>query len=185
MFIAEYIIDFNAARAARAAGYSNKNGIARIKGHQLLKESIVQEAINKEMEKRAKRTKITQDKVLYDLEHQRRAAIKNRQFTPAMRASELHGKHLAMFNDKLITENETIVHIQDHIEQAGIDLLDTLKQLAGESDVKEIELQEVKTKRKMKIKKRKKKRPKALLVEKVDDNGKRDKSNNNLLSSPR
>lgn len=65
LFVQEYLIDFNASRAARAAGYSEKT--AGVMGHTLLKNPKIQQAIRKAMDERAERTKVTQDKVLTEL----------------------------------------------------------------------------------------------------------------------
>ena len=64
-FAAEYIIDFNATKAAERAGYSKKS--AGSQGHDLLKIPEIQQAIAKEQKKREKRTNITQDRVLLEI----------------------------------------------------------------------------------------------------------------------
>lgn len=64
-FIDEYLIDLNASAAARRAGYSAKTA-NRIASENLAKPHI-QAAIQKAMQEREKRTKITQDNVLEEL----------------------------------------------------------------------------------------------------------------------
>jgi phage terminase small subunit len=64
-FIEEYLIDLNATQAAIRAGYSEKT--ARSQGQRLLTNVDIQEAIQKAMNKRSKRTEITQDRVLQEL----------------------------------------------------------------------------------------------------------------------
>jgi len=61
-FVAEYIIDFNATRAAKAAGYSEKTA-NRIASQNLTKTGI-QKAIAKAMKERNERVKINADYVL-------------------------------------------------------------------------------------------------------------------------
>lgn len=61
-FVAEYLIDLNATQAAIRAGYSQKTAYSI--GQENLKKPEIQSAIQVEMEKRANRTEITQDRVL-------------------------------------------------------------------------------------------------------------------------
>ena len=65
VFVQEYIVDFNAAAAARRAGYSVKNA-DRI-GLKLVKKSLVSTAIDKELKKRNWRTEITAEEIIKDL----------------------------------------------------------------------------------------------------------------------
>ncbi|PLR84686.1 terminase small subunit [Bacillus canaveralius] len=64
-FVEEYLIDLNASRAMKRAGYKSKN--PDVDGHNLLVKPSIQQEINKAMEKRSKRTEITQDRVLQEL----------------------------------------------------------------------------------------------------------------------
>lgn len=61
-FVTEYLVDLNATAAAKRAGYKDPN-----KGRQLVTKSNVADAIKKAMERREKRTEITQDSVLKEL----------------------------------------------------------------------------------------------------------------------
>ncbi|GAN55243.1 terminase small subunit [Tanticharoenia sakaeratensis] len=61
-FVQEYLISFNAAEAARNAGYSKLS--AKKIGFELLEREDVQSAIREAIEARARRTEITQDQVL-------------------------------------------------------------------------------------------------------------------------
>lgn len=71
IFCEEYIIDFNATQAAIRAGYSKKTA-NRIASENLSK-LVIQEYIKELIEKRNKRTQITQDEVVRDI-----IEIKNR-----------------------------------------------------------------------------------------------------------
>jgi len=64
-FVEEYLIDLNATQAAIRAGYSKKT--AKEQGCQLLTKLNIQQAIQKAMERRSKRTEITQDRILKEL----------------------------------------------------------------------------------------------------------------------
>jgi phage terminase small subunit len=64
-FVREYLIDLNATQAAIRAGYSAKT--AKVIGHENLTKPDVQDAIAAAQQERAKRTGITQDRVLQEL----------------------------------------------------------------------------------------------------------------------
>jgi phage terminase small subunit len=64
-FVREYLVDQNATRAATAAGYSKKTAYSQ--AHDLLKKPEIAEAIQKEMDARAKRIQFTADDVLREL----------------------------------------------------------------------------------------------------------------------
>ena len=115
-FVDEYLIDLNSTQAAIRAGYSAKT--AEWIGPQLLGKSHVSAAIAKRMEDRSKRTEITQDRVLTDIElikqdAMRKAYDKNGNeaminHTSALKACELQGRHLQMWNDKMALTIESI-----------------------------------------------------------------------------
>lgn len=64
-FVDEYLIDLNATQAAIRAGYAPK--YADRKGHELIENNRVSEAIKQAMAHRSRRTGITQDRVLREL----------------------------------------------------------------------------------------------------------------------
>lgn len=116
-FVAEYLIDLNATQAAIRAGYSEK--AAKAIGAENLTKPDVQEALQQAMQARAERTEITQDKVLKDVEAIKLDAMRAKigkdgteemiNHTAALKACELQGRHLKMWNDKLdITANVSI-----------------------------------------------------------------------------
>ena len=65
VFVKEYIVDFNAAAAARRAGYSVKH--ADNIGNQLMGKTGVSKAIENELKKRNWRTEITAEEIIKDL----------------------------------------------------------------------------------------------------------------------
>lgn len=65
LFVAEYIVDFNGAAAARRAGYAEKT--ARITAAKLLTKANVQESIQTAIESRLKALDVTADRVLQEL----------------------------------------------------------------------------------------------------------------------
>ena len=133
-FVEEYLIDLNATQAAIRAGYSAKT--AEWIGPQLLGKAHVSAAIAKRMEDRSKRTEITQDRVLTDIElikqdAMRKAFDKNGNeaminHTSALKACELQGRHLQMWNDKVAltiettTDEELHARIAELARKAGI-----------------------------------------------------------------
>lgn len=70
-FVEEYLIDLNATRAYKAAGYSVKSdNAAAVEGHKLLRNPKIASEVQKAMDERSERTEITADMVLrrwYDL----------------------------------------------------------------------------------------------------------------------
>ena len=115
-FVDEYLVDLNATQAAIRAGYSEKTAYSI--GQRLLKNVEVQSMIANRMEERSKRTEITQDRVLTDIElikqdAMRKAYDKNGNeaminHTSALKACELQGRHLQMWNDKMAITIESI-----------------------------------------------------------------------------
>lgn len=102
-FVQEYLLDLNATQAAIRAGYSEKT--AEQMGYQLLQKTSVQEAVQEAMKNRQQRTEITQDCVLSELG--KVAFAKAADYTDStlkysnkLRALELLGKHLGMFDGK-------------------------------------------------------------------------------------
>lgn len=61
-FVAEYLVDLNATAAAKRAGYKDPNF-----GRQLIAKTNVSAAIQEAMQRRERRTEITQDKVVKEL----------------------------------------------------------------------------------------------------------------------
>ncbi len=64
-FVDEYLVDLNATQAAIRAGYSEKTSYSI--GQENLNKPEIQEAIQKAMDERSKRTEITADNVLKEI----------------------------------------------------------------------------------------------------------------------
>ena len=103
IFCKEYIKDFNATRAAIAAGYSKKTAYAT--GAENLRKPQLQKKINEMKAKRAERTQITADNVVKELakigfgsedqiEGFTRLEIKDK-----IKALELLARHTGAFNN--------------------------------------------------------------------------------------
>lgn len=64
-FVTEYLVDLNAAAAARRAGYSART--ANRMGHENLSKPDIAAAVQAAMKKRAERTEITAERVLHEI----------------------------------------------------------------------------------------------------------------------
>lgn len=102
-FVQEYLIDLNATQAAIRAGYSSNN--ADVTGPRMLGNVGIAAAIAEAQGRVSQRLEITAEKVLNDLEDARRNAMATLDWGPAIRASELQGKHVGMF----VERRETII----------------------------------------------------------------------------
>lgn len=95
LFVEEYLVDLNASAAARRAGYSAKT--AEWQGPQLLGKTHVAAAVAAAKAKRSEQTGVTVARVLEDLQRLQRAAEDVGEFGPAVKATELLGKHVGAF----------------------------------------------------------------------------------------
>lgn len=126
-FVKEYLIDLNATQAYIRAGYNVKDSkVAESKASRLVSNGKVSRAIEAEIAARSKRTEITADWVLTNLKEIAERCMQKKPVmvwdrsekcmvqaeedgegvwtfdsTGANRATELAGKHLGMFTDKL------------------------------------------------------------------------------------
>ena len=98
MFVKEYMVDLNATQAAIRAGYSSHTA-NRIATENLSK-PVINAAIAEYKQKRAAKLEITAEKVIRDIEEIKALAIENKDYSVALRASELQGKHIGTFTDK-------------------------------------------------------------------------------------
>ena len=100
LFVKEYIIDFNATRAAKAAGYSPKTAFSI--GVENLKKPLIIKALQIEQADRAERTEITQDDTLQmvkdiaDIDHGDYSKKRT------SKGIEMLCRCQGMFNDKLL-----------------------------------------------------------------------------------
>ena len=104
MFCKEYLIDLNATQACIRAGYSKKT--ARSLGCENLTKPYIQQEIQRLKAIREKKVGLTAEKVLKDIERVRAKAEGSEQFNVSVKASELQGKHLAMFTEKHQVDGE-------------------------------------------------------------------------------
>jgi phage terminase small subunit len=95
-FVREYVVDFNATKAAKRAGYAEAGAYQR--GYELLKKREIDEAIRKEVDERGRAVHITAERIeqeLRDIAMDPEAKRSDR-----IKALELLGKRHAMFIER-------------------------------------------------------------------------------------
>ncbi len=111
-FVKEYLVDLNGLKAAVRAGYSPKS--AAVTAARNLKNPTVRAAVQDAMQRRARRTEVSQDRVLQelariafaapdDLQQWRKVGLAPR-FADRLRALELVGRHLGMWRQNMRLE---------------------------------------------------------------------------------
>lgn len=140
-FCQEYMIDSNATQAAIRAGYSAKT--AQEQGSQHLSKLIIQTRIKELQDKLSSKLQITAEKVLRDIEAVRVRCMQgepvlDREGNPtgewkfeahaALKASELQGKHIKLFNDK---SEGPIINIKTEVKIEAVEIEDRISQLKG------------------------------------------------------
>ena len=120
-FCRQYLVDLNATRAAKRAGYSEKT--AHVQGPRLLGNVRVAARIAELQMQTAKRLEVTVDSMLKDLDELCKSAQADGQHGPAVRAKELQGKLFGMFKDSVLV-NDTAKMSDEELFQhaAGGDL---------------------------------------------------------------
>ena len=108
-FVAEYLIDLNGTQAAIRAGYSAKT--ANEQASRLLANVNIQAAIQEAMKARQERTELTAQSVIDDIQAIKLDAMKEiadnngnmrmSDRTAALKATELIGKHIGMFRERV------------------------------------------------------------------------------------
>jgi phage terminase small subunit len=104
-FVAEYVIDFNQKRAALKAGYSEKS-IASLSSH-LISNPKVKKAIAERLREIGNEHEVLKQRIL---NHLSKMAFNGEPDHNSLKATELLGKHLAMFTDKV--ENSGTVKLE-------------------------------------------------------------------------
>jgi phage terminase small subunit len=109
VFVAEYLVDFNATRAAIAAGYS-ENG-AEVRGSELLRNRKVSAEIEKRKSARCEKLEITADYVLERIKKVVERCMKpGMEFnaSAALKGLELLGKHKNLFAEHQNAKGATL-----------------------------------------------------------------------------
>ena len=112
---------FNGTQSCKAAGYKGSDNVLAVQARRLLRNNHIKDAIAESFLEAQRNTKITPDKILSDLEKQREGAIRDGQWAAANKATELMGKHLKMFADRV-----------DHVHSIDETTTEDLAALLGE-----------------------------------------------------
>ena len=102
----------NATEAARRAGYRGNDNTLASTGAENLTKPAIADAIKDIVVEATKAANVTIEKVLRDLEEARQAAFAEGQYAVAVRSSELQGKYLKMFTER-IEHSRTIDDVSD------------------------------------------------------------------------
>jgi phage terminase small subunit len=92
---------YSGAEAARLAGYSDK--YANATANRLNKDPLVVARLTELMKEAGKRNEVTVDEIIAGLRDARDDAMANGQLGVAVRATELLGKYLGVFSEKVTT----------------------------------------------------------------------------------
>lgn len=100
IFVQEYLVDKNATRAAKAAGYSSKT--AHSSGPRMLENVGVAKAIEKGLKAQADKAELSGDRVIKELAEIAFSRVsRGKTYSGKLRALELLGKHFGLFSDKV------------------------------------------------------------------------------------
>jgi phage terminase small subunit len=137
VFCHEYMVDYNASKAAHRAGYSAKTAYSQ--GNRLLKNVEVLSRVRELQIEKTKRLAISQDWVVHQLvdviekcikpvpvmqwDYEEREMRQTGEYTfdskGATKALELLGKHLGMYVDKVELKTEGVTIVNDIPEGSG------------------------------------------------------------------
>lgn len=98
-FVDEFLLDLNAAEAARRAGYSKRT--AAQKGYELRQKPEIQDAITAAKAARVARTEVTQDEVVQGLKKEATLEGEGSSHSARVAAWAHLGKHLGIFVENL------------------------------------------------------------------------------------
>ena len=106
----------NGTTSAIQAGYAEDS--ARTQAWRMLRKEHIKKRIRELYDKNMEENMVTVGSVLANLAHDRLMARKHNQYSVAKSCTELEGKYLAMFIDKLQTEDTTQQRELTELEQA-------------------------------------------------------------------
>lgn len=113
---------YNAYQAALKAGYTKAS--AGSSANRNLKQPPIAAAINRHLKEVYASTELTVESILARLEETRRLALRDKKFGPALKATELQGKYLKMFVDRI----EHMHTVEDASTEELINLLKSVVQ---------------------------------------------------------
>lgn len=92
---------FNGTESARQAGYKGSPNVLAQVGRSNLRKPHIWRAVRSRINEMYSAANLTVERVLSDIEMTRQMALQAGNYTAALRASELHGKYLAMFTERI------------------------------------------------------------------------------------
>lgn len=114
LFVREYLIDYNAARAYAAAYRCKNQHVASSGGYELLCRPDVQQIVALEVAKRRRKVDITAEDVLFQL---KQIAMSDKEYTrDRLKALELLGKYLKLFVDRVETDTSITVQLTKELK---------------------------------------------------------------------
>ena len=116
-------VNGNATEAARRAGYKGSDATLATVGKENIRKPHIAAELEKLTKEALKAADVTVEKVLRDLEDARKKALSEGQYASAIRGSELQGKYLKMFVEK-------IEHVQTIEDVSTAELTRLLKEIA-------------------------------------------------------
>lgn len=122
IFIVAYLADKNATKAAKVAGYSAKT--ARSAGSRLLTNVDISAAIERGMKEQLNRVEVSADLVL---KHLRRIAFAEVYHSNQLKALEIFGKALGIFQKEVDKSNLSESSLTGDIADSGMSVLDLIK----------------------------------------------------------
>ena len=145
-FVEEYLVDLSATKAAIRAGYS-ENRAGEI-GYQLLQKTTVQVAIQKAIQDRSERTKITQDMVVAELSKLAFSNIGNyvswnQSGVTLLDSENIRPEFLACVSEikETVTQHGGTVTFKLHDKSRSLETL--LKHLGGLKDILDLTVSEM------------------------------------------
>lgn len=129
LFCLEFLKDLNATQAMIRAGYSENS--ADKKQSELTSNEKIQKYINWLRQKRQDKTGVTVDEIVRRLVRIADKAERDDEYTAALRALELLGRHQAMFTDKQVIQNADNPWATGDDEQSIADDIKRLRRAAA------------------------------------------------------
>lgn len=112
-FCQEYVIDYNGTQAAIRAGYNPADAANR--AYRLMKKAEISARVRELEKELAERLALSQDQVVLQLKRQYDECVAEKDRKNALKALELMGKHLGMFEKAKPGEGQTGEKVEDLI----------------------------------------------------------------------
>ena len=126
-FADHYLQGNSALASARFAGYSGPNSMA----YELLKKPRIERYIQLRKKMQEVRTGWNQDKVIYELSDLYQNMKENESYTGAVKALELLGREVGLWNEKKVKiEHTKVESILDRVEAEVIDITPQIEEKA-------------------------------------------------------